>query len=312
MPARPIVVVGSINMDLVARVERLPRPGETVPAADLLTLHGGKGANQAVAIARMGVEAILVGRVGDDAFGGRLVDSLDSQGVVVEHIRVMPNCPSGVALISLSAAGENSIVVAAGANARLAAADVAAVEDVIAGAGAVVVQLEVPQETVAAAAAIARRHGVRVIVDPAPAPREALPQELWEVDIFTPNQTEAEQLTGMTITDVASAAAAAQRLLARGPKCVVLKLGALGAFVADRGGQTAHVPACSVAVVDTTAAGDAFTGALAVALVEGRAWPQGAVAFACAAGTLATTRVGAQASMPTREEVEGFLAARQE
>jgi ribokinase len=307
MQTRPIVVVGSINMDLVARVERLPRPGETVPAEHLLTLPGGKGANQAAAAARLGVETFLLGRVGDDSFGPALVESLLDLGVQTSYVHETRGCASGVALISLAASGENSIVVAPGANAHLAAADVAAIEDVFAEAGAVVLQLEVPLPTVAAAAAWARKHAVPVILDPAPVPREELPRELWQVDVFTPNQTETEQLTGLAVADVAGAAAAAQRLLARGPNTVVIKLGALGAFFADRSGRTGHVPARSVAVVDTTAAGDAFTGALAVALVEGRPWPQGAVEFACAAGTLATTRVGAQGSMPTRDEVESFL-----
>ena len=303
-----LVVLGSINMDLVARVERLPRAGETVAGRELLQIPGGKGANQAVAAARLAAATVMVGRVGDDAFGERLRKALSASSVSVEHVKVVPDCSSGVALIGVEDSGQNAITIVSGANGHLTPRDVQDVEHVIAAAEALLLQLEVPLDTVTAAAAAAQRHGVLAILDPAPAPQQGLPDPLFRVDVISPNQTEAEQLTGIPVTDPASARQAAARLLDRGAKAAVIKLGAQGAFWCVRQGACGHVPAAKVPVVDTTAAGDAFTAALALQWAQGAA-PQDAVRFGCAAGTLATTRLGAQQSMPTRAEVERFLAA---
>jgi ribokinase len=305
-----VVVVGSINMDLVARVARLPRAGETVAGTDLLHIPGGKGANQAVAVARLGGRSSLLGRVGDDGFGAALVEALAGAGVDIGAVTVTPRTSSGVALIGVDDAGQNAITIIAGANGRLTAADVAARSDLIEGADALLVQLEVPLETIAAALGVARRAGVLTVLDPAPAPAGALPSELLAlVDVISPNQTEAEALTGLPVETIDAARAAAARLRGAGVARVVLKLGAAGAFLSESGGLEQHVPAAAVPVVDTTAAGDAFTGALTLALAEGRD-PVQAVRRGCAAGTLAAMRLGAQQSMPAREELEAFLEKR--
>jgi len=301
-----IVVIGSINMDLVARMARLPRPGETVQGDNFQTIPGGKGANQAVAAARLGARVTMIGRVGDDSFGKTLRRSLAEYGVSTEHVLVTEGCSSGVALIGVEATGANSITVVAGANGRLTPHDVESRADVIAAADALIVQLETPLDTVAAAIRIAREAGVRTILDPAPAPSGPLSSELLAVEILSPNQTEAEALTGIAVHDVASARTAACRLRELGAKAVVLKLGELGAFVLDEAGREEHVPARAAGVVDTTAAGDAFTAGLAVALAEGRSLPD-AARFGCAAGTLACTKFGAQPAMPSRDDLLQFL-----
>ncbi len=302
-----IVVVGSINMDLVARMARLPRPGETVPGDGFQTIPGGKGANQAVAAARLGTRVTLVGRVGDDSFGETLRRSLVEYGVSTEHVLITEGCSSGVALIGVEATGANSIIVIAGANGRLSPYDVSSRADVIAAADALIVQLETPFDTVATAIRLAREAGVRTILDPAPAPSGPLPSELLAVEILSPNQTEAEALTGIAVHDVASARITARRLRELGAKAVVLKLGEFGAFVLDEAGREEHAPARAASVVDTTAAGDAFTAGLAVALAEGKSLPD-AARFGCAAGTLACMKFGAQPAMPSRDDVSRFFA----
>ena len=302
-----IVVVGSINMDLVAPMARLPRPGETVPGDDFQAIPGGKGANQAVAAARLGARVTMIGRVGNDPFGEVLHRSLRECGVGTDHVRVTTDCSSGVALIGVEATGANSIVVIAGANARLSPVDVHELAGIIASADALIVQLETPVETVAAALQIARQAGVRTILDPAPAPIGSLHDSLRSVDVISPNQTEAEALTGVAVNDLASAEQAARILQRHGAREVVLKLGELGALVCAATGQIHHLPAVQVTVVDTTAAGDAFTAGMAVALAEGRGLVD-AARFACAAGTLACTVFGAQPAMPTREAVDKFGA----
>jgi ribokinase len=308
MPKIPrIVVVGSINMDLVARVPQLPRPGETVLGTAFSQVPGGKGANQAVAAARLGADVTMIGRVGDDVFGEQLLVSLRRHGVRTEQVQRAANCPSGLALIGVDDSGQNSITVIGGANQRLTPKDIEAQSAAIAGADALLVQLEVPLETVVAAVAVARQHGVLTILDPAPPPSGALPAELYAVDVLSPNQAEAEALTGVAVTSVSTAIIAARKLHERGARQVVFKLGAQGALAGESGGEFAQIPAPQVRVVDTTAAGDAFTAALAVALIEGRSLGE-ATRFACAAGSLATTRAGAQDAMPSREEVVAELA----
>ena len=297
-----IVVVGSLNMDLVVRTERLPRPGETVPGRDFCQVPGGKGANQAVAAALLGADVTMIGRVGDDSYGRQLVESLASRGVVTRSVKATPHSSSGLALIGLEDSGQNAITIVGGANARLSPDDVAAGEAEIAAAGALVVQLEVPLATVAAAIAVAKKHGVLTVLDPAPAPSGPLPQELAAADVLSPNQTEAESLTGIAVASPGEAARAAAVLHIDGARTVVIKLGEQGALFSDGLGLVGHVPAPRVSVVDTTAAGDAFTAALAVALLERRPLEE-ATRLACAAGSLATTRRGAQDAMPTRDEV---------
>lgn len=300
-----VVVVGSINMDLVARVRRLPRPGQTVQGQAFHEIPGGKGANQAVAAARLGARCAMVGRVGDDGFGARLRKGLASNGVDVGRVTQTDGCPSGAAMICVEATGENAIVVAAGANGRLSSGDVEAAEGMIAEADAVLVQLEVPVEAVEAAAATASRHGVQTVLDPAPAP-EAMPDGLLGVDVMCPNQSEAEAITGLAVRTAADAERAAGWLRERGVARPIITLGSDGAVAMDRDGACRRVPARCVEAVDSTAAGDAFAGALAVAIGEGRAMAD-AVRFACAAGTLAASAFGAQPAMPERAAVEAWL-----
>jgi ribokinase len=298
-----IVVVGSLNMDLVVRTERLPRPGETVHGRDFCQVPGGKGANQAVAAALLGAEVTMIGRVGDDAYGRQLLESLASRGVDTRLVEATSGATSGLAMIGVEDSGQNAITIIGGANAQLSPDDIAAGEAEIAAAGALVVQLEVPLLTVAAAIAIAKKHGVLTVLDPAPAPAGPLPPGLLAVDVLSPNQTEAEALTGIAVAGPTDAAQAAAILHARGARLVVVKLGEQGALASDGHGLALHISAQQVKVVDTTAAGDAFTAALSVALVEGRQLAD-ATRFACTAGSLATTRRGAQDAMPSREEVQ--------
>lgn len=299
----PILVIGSYNTDLVMRGPRLPAPGETMLGGTFAQYHGGKGANQAVAAARLAAagQVRFVAKIGDDAFGQQALTQLRAEGVDNVGVRVAPGQPSGVALINVATqTGENSISVAAGANAYLCPADVdAALADAAPGT-VVVLQLETPLPTVRHAARQAAARGLRVVLNPAPA--QPLPAGLGaDLYVLTPNQTEAEALTGVRVTDAATASLTAARLHAAGFGRVVLTLGAQGAYWSD-GTDAALVAAPAVQAVDTTAAGDCFTGALAVALAEGLALPE-AVGFACRAAALAVTRPGAQASLPTRAEL---------
>lgn len=301
-----IVVVGSINMDLVARMARLPRPGETVSGIDFQTIPGGKGANQAVAAARLGASVTMIGRVGDDAFGQSLKQSLAGYGVLTDHVQSTAGCASGVALINVEASGANSIVVIPAANGRLSPADVADCTMLIASADALIVQLETPPETVIAAVETARQLGVRTILDPAPVPSGGIPDALLRVDVISPNQTEAEALTGIVVDGIEAAERAARILKQRGCREVVIKMGEAGAVVVDESGRMEHVAAAETSVVDTTAAGDAFTAGLTIALCEGKSLIE-AARFGCAAGTLACMTLGAQPAMPDRAAVDGFL-----
>lgn len=310
---RPIVVIGSINMDLVCRTPRLPGGGETVLGRDLLAIPGGKGANQAVAAARLGGAVHMVGRVGADDFGRRLLAGLRENGVATGHVTVTPEVPSGCAMILVDDRGENSIVVSPGANARVTPADVDAAEPLIRSAAAVVLQLEIPIATVSRAISLCRRHGVLSILDPAPVPPKNLPPALYQVGVLTPNEHEAAQLVASSARRPRrgrsqSSELNATTLLARGPDAIVLKLGRAGAFLIETGGAPERVPGFRVKVVDTTAAGDAFTGALAVALSEGRPVPE-AVRFANAAGAACCTRLGAQPALPRRASVDRLLRA---
>jgi len=296
-----ILVVGSSNTDMVVKAERLPVPGETILGGDFLMAAGGKGANQAVAAARLGGEVVFVGKVGDDIFGKQAVESFRREGIDTGYLRVDSENPSGVALITVDARGENCIVVASGANRNLLPADLPA--EKIKNAALVLMQLEIPLETVEYVAEQASAHGVPVILNPAPAC--ALPDSLLgNVSVLIPNQQEAEMLTGVTIVDKVSAGRAAAALAGKGVKTVIITLGAKGALILDQG-NFERVAAPAVEAVDTTAAGDVFCGALAVALAEGRLLKD-AVVFACAAAAVSVTRMGAQPSAPTRGEVERF------
>jgi ribokinase len=298
-----VCVVGSLNMDLVVKAARLPQVGETVSGGTFATFPGGKGANQAVAAARLGAHVAMVGRAGADPFGRQLVDALGREGVDVSHVRVDPAAATGVAFIGVDGEGRNMIMVAPGANARVAAADVDGARDVIAGARVVLLQLEVPIEAVLHAAAVARAAGAIVCLDPAPAPAVPLPARLYEcVDVVSPNELEAQILTGVEIQTPADAERAATVLRDRGPSIAVVKMGDRGAFYLGPDGGD-HVPARPAKAVDTTAAGDAFGAAVGVALGEGRSVAD-AVRFAAVAAGIKVTRMGAQAGMPTRAEVD--------
>ncbi len=305
-----IVVVGSLNMDFVVTVDRLPAPGETVLGRDFQMVPGGKGANQACAAGKLGANSTttrMVGRVGYDLFADHLKASLAAAGVDVSFVHATKSQPTGVALIWVDRQGQNSIVVAAGANLALAASEAEAMRPVFQDAAFALFQLETPLDTVAAALKIARQAGPRTILDPAPA--RPLPEDLLrEVDILTPNETEACLLLDRPAerVDIAGAPDLARRLLDKGPRAVILKLGDQGCFYAeaDRAFYSSGFP---VQARDATAAGDTFNGALAVALAEGQPIER-ALAFANAAAAISVTRLGAQASIPTRAEVDHFLA----
>jgi len=295
---RPIVVLGSVNADLVLRCERLPRPGETLHGEDFQTLPGGKGANQAVAAARLGGCVEFIGCIGDDAFGTAARATLERAGIGTAHLRTQAGVPTGVAMILVERSGQNSIALAAGANARL---DIAQVDDasaVIAGASLLVCQLESPLAAVQHAIGIARRHGVPVLLNPAPA-QPLPPSLLAEVDILVPNESEAALL--LNASAAIDPTAAAEALRTQGPATVIVTLGGDGICIADDRGTRGR-PAPKTQVVDTTGAGDTFIGAFAVALQEGLGTDE-AAAFAQRAAAISVTRAGAMASMPTREQL---------
>jgi len=303
--ARPrIVVVGSSNTDFIIRLGRLPKPGETLLGGEFLNAAGGKGANQAVAAARAGGAVSFVARVGKDPLGDQAVANLVEDGIDISRVVRDPRAASGAALIFVARNGENSIAVASGANNKLTPADVRRARPLIARAKVVLMQLETPLVTVQAAARLGAAAGALVILNPAPA-RELPGSLLRLVSILTPNETEAQRLTGIAIKDVASAIRATQKLRKRGVGTVVLTLGKAGALVADDLG-TDLIAGFKVKAVDTTAAGDTFNGALAVALAEGQSLRQ-AVRLANAAAAISVTRMGAQPSAPDRKSIERLL-----
>lgn len=300
---KKIVVVGSSNTDMVVRCQRMPRPGETVLGGEFMMNPGGKGANQAVAVARLGGDVAFIGKVGDDVFGRQTREQLADEGIDVSHLGTAEHCASGVALINVDAEGENSISVASGANAMLLPSDIDKAEELIAGAEILLMQLEVPVATVTHAARIAKKNGVKVVLNPAPAPTTPLPAELLEnVDILIPNRTELELISGMPCS--ASVTAAVERMGALGVPTLVITLGSAGAMIC-RGGESTLVPSFKVMAVDTTAAGDTFCGGLCVALSEGKNIDE-AVLFGNLAASLTVTRAGAQQAIPTRAEVDSI------
>ncbi|NOX63919.1 MAG: ribokinase [Chloroflexi bacterium] len=299
-----ITVIGSLNMDLVARSPRIPTPGETIIGREFRTAPGGKGANQAVAAARLGGRVSMVGCVGQDAFGDALLENLSANRVDHRFVRRADAAATGVAIIVVDDSGENSIVVLSGANNQLSPQDVETAESLIAQSEVLLLQLESPLESVIRAAQLGRKHGVTVILNPAPA--RALPVELFKlVDILIPNETETAMLTGMTPTTESEWEEAARALRDLGVGAVIVTLGKRGALI-SRPGDVRRAPAFEVTPVDTTAAGDAFVGGFAVALAEGETFAE-AVRWGSAAGALATTRFGAQPSLPTRSELEKLL-----
>jgi len=303
--ARKIVVVGSLNMDLVACASRIPVVGETMTGHTYFDEPGGKGANQAYAVARLGGQVAMLGRVGSDDFGRRMRSNLEQVGCEVSGLLSIPNCQSGIALIFVDDDGHNSIIIVPGANDRFSPEDVESGENYLKGAALVLLQLENPLPTVIAAARAGRRAGARVVLDPAPA--RSLPDELFGlVDVLTPNETEAAILAGLQPgrLDTQQAAEIARKLRARGAKSVVVKLGDQGCLLVEDG-EPRLFPAPKVKAVDTTAAGDVFNGGLAVALAEGSDLAE-ACQFANAAAALSVTRMGTQIATPGRKEVDEF------
>jgi ribokinase len=304
-----IAVVGSLNMDFVVDVDHLPAPGETVLGGNFQMIPGGKGANQACAAGRLASPSSnvrMLGRVGYDLFADHLRASLSAAGVDIGGVHATRSQPTGVALIWVDGAGQNSIVVAPGANLQLLAADVEAMRRVFREVGFALFQLETPLETVEAALRVARQEDAQTILDPAPA-RRLDPQLLALVDFLTPNETEARILLGRSAGRVepADAPEAAAALLDTGVRAVILKLGDAGCCYADRD-RVIRLPAFAVSARDTTAAGDTFNAGLAVALAEGKPIEE-ALRFASAAAAISVTRLGAQASAPSRSEVDAFL-----
>ena len=303
-----IVVVGSSNTDMVVKSDRLPGPGETVTGGQFVVAPGGKGANQAVAAARLGARVALVAKVGQDVFGDQAVEGYQREGIDTQWILRDPENATGVALILVDDAGENLISVASGANHALTPEDVQKASEVIRSAAVLMLQLETPIPTVKEAARLAAEAGAAVILDPAPAPEGPLDADLLgHVTYLTPNETEAQRLTGIPVTDEATARTAAQKLLGAGARCVIVTLGAKGALVASAAGAE-MVPGHPVEARDSTAAGDAFNGGLAAALAGGLSL-QDAVRQATLVGALSVTRLGAQPSLPTADELRQFAGA---
>lgn len=300
MISSKIIVVGSSNMDMVIQTDHIPVPGETVLSGSFFMNPGGKGANQAVAVARLGGEVGFVSKLGNDIFGKQFSKLFNDEGIDTSFIVSADDLPSGVALITVDRSGENSIVVASGANAHLRFADIEPALPLIAQAGIILLQLEIPMDTVNEVVAYAAQKGVKVILNPAPA--NQLSQELLaRIDILTPNKTEAGMLAGMKVVSMETACKAAKAICKQGVKNVVVTMGALGAIICQEGKCTV-VEAEKVETVDTTAAGDVFNGALAVALAEGKDLVH-AVSFASQAAAISVTRLGAQSSIPYRNEL---------
>jgi ribokinase len=304
---KPIIVVGSVNLDLVATSDHVPLPGETLTGLEFSTYHGGKGANQAVAVARLGYPVAMIAKVGDDSFGPALRGALRDAGVDTKAVSAAKGS-SGVALINIGADGQNSIVAVPGANGRLAPKDVEKHSALLRRAGMILAQLEIPLATLETLGAFAHRHSIPLMLDPAPArelPRGLLQTITW----ITPNESETRVLCGLGANESvtpATAARSAEMLLARGPKNVAIKMGSQGAYLATSSGAREMSPAFDVRAVDTTAAGDAFNAGFAVSLLKGKS-PLEAARYAAGVAAISVTRKGAQPSMPSAREVATFL-----
>ena len=300
-----ILIVGSSNTDMVIKAGRLPGPGETIIGKSFFMNPGGKGANQAVAAARLGGNITFICKTGNDIFGKQSIELFQEEGINTDYLLSDPRNPSGVALITVDDQAENCIVVASGANASLSPDDLQKSRSVIEESVMVLMQLEIPLNTVEYVASTAFAKGVKVILNPAPACQ--LPDSLLQhLSVITPNKTEAEMITGIKVIDRKTAEEAALAIKARGVDTVIITLGNEGALILHEG-HFSHVPACKVEAVDTTAAGDVFNGALAVALSEGMDIAE-ATAFACKASAISVTRLGAQSSAPFKKEVDAFIA----
>ena len=301
-----LVVFGNVNMDLTTYAARLPRRGETLIGDSFRLAPGGKGANQAAAAARLGASTQFFGRVGNDPFGRQALETLQSFGVDTSGVSTDPREATGLAVIGVDAQGENVITVVLGANLALDATDVERAAQALPGAGLMLLQLEIPLQANQALAAQAAEHSVPVVLDPAPAPQQPLPEELLgSLYALTPNEVEAEALVGYPVDDLEAAARAARHLRGWGVPLAVIKLGSRGAYFASAQ-EEGHIPPFPVQAVDSVAAGDAFNGALATALLEGRPIRE-ALRWAAAGGALAVTRAGAMPSMPSRAELEALL-----
>lgn len=300
METNVITVIGSTNTDMVIKSVRLPRPGETILGGTFLMTQGGKGANQAVAVARLGGKVMFVAKTGNDIFGNNTRELLRKDGISGKYLLVDPVCPSGVALITIDEKAENSIVVSSGANGNLLPEDLMQIPEIIEDAEIILMQLEIPLETVEFVAEAASNRGKKVILNPAPG--RPLPTDLLKkLYLITPNETEAELISGVKITDLQSAEQAAQRIHQLGVPAVIITMGAKGALIyADS--KMELIPASPVKAIDTTAAGDVFNGALAVALTEGKTLAE-SVRFAGKAAAISVTRMGAQDSVPYRHEI---------
>ncbi|HLO15439.1 MAG TPA: ribokinase [Anaerolineales bacterium] len=297
-----ILVVGSLNADLVVRAPRFPQPGETISGEDLRIIPGGKGANQAVAAARQGASVAMVGRVGNDSFGPELINNLEQNNVDTSHVQIDSESATGTAIVVVDANGQNSIILSPGGNGRVSPMDVDSVS--FTNHELLLLQLEIPIEAVLSATKRAKEGGVRVLLNPAPA--RSLPEELISLpDFILPNETELSLLTNQPVNNIASAERAAKTLLEHGAQTVIVTLGGNGALIVSSTRVT-HVDTYKVDVVDTTAAGDAFIGGFASALLQNKSLEE-AVRYGCACGALATTKFGAQPSLPTSGEVERFI-----
>ncbi|MDR0336716.1 MAG: ribokinase [Planctomycetaceae bacterium] len=302
-----VIVIGSSNTDMVVKSERIPLPGETVIGGTFLLAPGGKGANQAVAAARLGACVTFVAKVGTDMFGDQAVAGYQKEGIDTGFIFRDAQHATGVALILVDAKGENMISVASGANEYLSPADIESVEATIANADVIVTQLETSLDVLACATRLAKKHAVPLILDPAPAPVTPLPVEiLRDITYIKPNKHEAERLTGIQIDNIESAHAAAEQLRGAGVRGVLITLGQGGVLLVEKSGAFCHFPSYRVEAVDTTAAGDAFSGAQAFGLASGKTLPE-TIELATAVSALSVTRMGAQPSLPTMAEVQEFL-----
>ncbi len=302
---KKLCVIGSLNMDLVASVDRFPKPGETIIGREFGTYPGGKGANQAVAAGRLGADVRMVGKVGDDLYGRQYLQILKENGVDAEGVEVEPGISSGVAVIEVDGTGENHIVIISGANGKVDRKYIDRKLEYLMECDIFLFQLEIPLDTVMYAMKLLKSEGKVVIFDPAPASR--LPDDIFPlVDYITPNETELQVITGVNVAEENDIRKAANQLLEKGAGVVVAKVGKNGAYIAERNGFT-HIPGFIVPVVDTTAAGDSFNAGLAFALSGGKTLME-SVRFANAVGALSTTAKGAQGAMPHLREVEELIS----